>query len=83
VYKYEDYKTPYEAFKKLSNYDQYLKAGVSIERMDSEIRKMSPTMFAKKMQEARTKLFKQITIPDPTEIDLLEFVKARSGSFPN
>lgn len=51
--------------------------------MDSEIRKMSPTMFAKKIQEARTKLFKQITIPDPTEIDLLEFVKARSGSFPN
>lgn len=59
-YKYENTATPYEKFKSLPDAQQYLKEGVSFEKLDDIANSMSDNEAAQHLQEARRALFKQI-----------------------
>lgn len=60
VYRVEDYQTPYEKLKSLSNPEQYLKPGVTFEQLDEIAYTLSDTEFAEQMQEAKQKLSSSI-----------------------
>jgi transposase InsO family protein len=53
---YDKYKTPYEAFKSLTNANQYLKEGITLAQLDKIAYAMSDTNFA----EQKNKIFKKI-----------------------
>lgn len=59
VYKLENYMPPYQKFKSLENPAQYLAPGWTIQRLDDIALGQSDNGFAKSMQEAKIKLFKQ------------------------
>jgi hypothetical protein len=50
--------TPYQKFKSLPAYEQYLKPEVTIASLDELAYSMSDNEFAEKMQKAKGKLFK-------------------------
>lgn len=58
IYRYQDYKTPYEKLKSLKNAKQYLKENISFEILDKLAYQMSDNQFAQEMQKAKDKLFK-------------------------
>lgn len=55
--KYETYLTPFEKFLSLKHPERYLREGLSLEDLRKKAREESDTEFAKKMQEAKRKLF--------------------------
>ncbi len=58
IYRQEDYAVPYEKLKSLDNAEQYLKQGVSFEKLDEIACAMSDNEFAVKMQKTKGELFK-------------------------
>ena len=60
TYPYELVMTPYECFRNLPNATKHLKAGVSMEALDSQAAQHSDNEFAKRMCEAREQLFKEV-----------------------
>jgi transposase InsO family protein len=59
-YKYENLMTPYEKLKSLPDAKQYLKKGVSFERLDEYVAGMSDNEAARRLTEAKEKLFEEI-----------------------
>jgi transposase InsO family protein len=60
-YRYEEMKTPYEKFKSVSNAIVYLKPGITFEQLDAQAAKMSDNDAALALNNARKKLFKDIS----------------------
>lgn len=60
-YRYKDMKTPYEKFKSLPNARQYLKPDISFEQLDVQASKISDNDAALALNNARKKLFKDIS----------------------
>jgi transposase InsO family protein len=58
VYKQENYLTPYQKFKTLKNFQQYLAPGRTEKELDDICLSHSDTEFAELMQKEKTKLFK-------------------------
>lgn len=56
-YPYEAMMTPYEKLKSLTDADQYLKEGITFDLLDQVASAMSDSDAAKRMNEARDKLF--------------------------
>ena len=61
--KYDIYRTPYEQLKSLNNASQYLKKGVSFEELDKTAMSDSDNESARRMQEAKEKLFRKVLSP--------------------
>src|SRR3989338_4684986 len=58
---YERYMTPYEKFVSLLNFEQYLKSAMTKEKLEVISKKQSDNESAQKMQNAKSKLFKNST----------------------
>ena len=61
-YRYEDMMTPYEKLKSIPEASQYLKDGVTLEQLDAQAAKMSDNDAALALNNARKKLFKDISV---------------------
>ena len=64
-YRQQDYTTPNEKFKSLPKAGEYLKEGLSIERLNQMAHAMSDTECAKKMSQAKAKLLRTCKIECP------------------
>jgi len=64
IYQTKDYQTPYEKLRSLPNAEQYLRSGVTFERLDTLAYARSDTEFAAQMQEAKHQLFSSIRSAD-------------------
>lgn len=60
VYKQEDYMTPYEKLKSLSNYESYLEVGITTEMLDNISKRKTDNEIASEVQDRRYKLFNKI-----------------------
>lgn len=60
TYPKENYMTPYEKLKSIENAEQYLREGVTFRELDKIAYAESHTDYAKKMQNAKQKLFKKV-----------------------
>jgi hypothetical protein len=60
-YRYEEMKTPYEKFKSLPNASDYLKPGITLAQLNVQATKMSDNDAALAMNNARKKLFRDIS----------------------
>jgi len=60
VYKPQDYMTPYEKLKSLTNYSLYLEEGVTIEVLDKIAKRKTDNEIAGEVQGGRYKLFNKI-----------------------
>ncbi len=60
-YRYKDMMTPYEKFKSIPEAKQYLKDGITLEQLDAQAAKMSDNDAASALNNARKKLFKDIS----------------------
>jgi transposase InsO family protein len=60
-YHYRDMKTPYDKFKSLPNASHYLKPDITLEQLDALATKMSDNDAALALNNARKKLFKDIS----------------------
>jgi transposase InsO family protein len=60
VYRFEDMMTPYEKLKSLPNASRFLKPGMSFEALDAYVAATSDNEAARRLNEARTKLFQSI-----------------------
>ncbi|MEK7176068.1 MAG: integrase [Patescibacteria group bacterium] len=58
---YEKYLTPYEKLQTISNWQKYLKSGITENYLRKESLKLSDNQSAEKMQKAKSKLFKNFT----------------------
>ncbi len=61
IYPYEKMMTPYEKFKSLAEAKQFLKKGITFEELDAIANKETDLEAARKVKEARKKLFQIIT----------------------
>ena len=59
-YRYEDVQTPYEKLKSLPDAEQYLKVGVTFEKLDAFATRYSDNEAADRLRAARKKLFYSI-----------------------
>lgn len=57
---YETYQTPYQAFRALKKPEQYLREGVTLMGLEKTAKAHSANGFAKLMQDAKTKLFREV-----------------------
>ena len=57
---YETYQTPYQAFMALNKPEQYLREGVTLEELEKTANAHSANGFAKLMQNAKYKLFREV-----------------------
>jgi hypothetical protein len=64
-YKQEDYVTPYEKLKSLTQAEQYLKPNLSFAQLETIAQKMSDTECARKMAAARVQLLRRCKIEAP------------------
>ncbi|MBV9398940.1 MAG: transposase family protein [Bryobacterales bacterium] len=64
-YRLDDYATPYEKFRSLSQASQYLKPGITFKQMDAWASAMSDTECAKKMNVARIRLLRRVKSESP------------------
>lgn len=62
--KYETYQTPYQAFRALKEPRQYLREGVTLEGLERTAKAHSANGFAKLMQDAKAKLFREVLPKD-------------------
>lgn len=60
IYKTENYMTPYEKLKSISNAQKYLKENITFDKLDKIAYAESDNEFAKKMRTAKAQLFNQI-----------------------
>ena len=60
-YRYEDMMTPYEKFKSIPEASQYLKAGITLEQLNAQALETSDNDAALALNNARKKLFKDIS----------------------
>lgn len=60
VYRYKKMMTPYEKFKSLPNAAQFLREGLTFEKLDKMALQMNDSEAARHMKEARNKLFGKI-----------------------
>ena len=60
-YRYKDMMTPYEKFKSIPEASKYLKDGVMLEQLDAQATKISDNAAALALNNARKKLFKDIS----------------------
>jgi transposase InsO family protein len=60
-YRYKDMTTPYEKFKSIPDASQYLKAEITFDQLDAQAAKMSDNDAALALNNARKKLFKDIS----------------------
>jgi len=58
-YPYEKIKTPYEKLKSLPGVENYLRPGITLDKLDAIANQMSDNESAERMVKARSKLFKQ------------------------
>jgi hypothetical protein len=78
VYKQEDYQTPYEKLKSLSDAKGYLKQNISFRVLDKIAYQESDNDFAEKMQKTKEELFKNFKhIPQ----EMIEFTSFISCSY--
>jgi transposase InsO family protein len=56
IYKVEDYRTPYEKFRSLPDWEKYLKPGITVEMLERQAQAMSDTEAAQRMQKAKISL---------------------------
>jgi len=61
TYPYEEVMTPYERLRNVSRVEDYLRPGVTLEKLGTIANQMSDNQFAERMVNARSKLFAQIT----------------------
>jgi hypothetical protein len=59
-YPYKDMKTPFERFKSLPNAEGYLKPNISLKELEMAAMAMTDLEAAKRMNKARSQLFKKI-----------------------
>lgn len=59
-YHYKDMMTPYEKFKSLQRPSQYLKAGITLKKLDAFAQRMNDNEAAEQLNSARHQLFKQL-----------------------
>lgn len=59
---YDRYLTPYEAFKGITGASNFLKVGISIEKLDKIAKEYSDNEFAKIMEKEKQKLFRKIKV---------------------
>jgi hypothetical protein len=67
-YPYDRINTPYEKLKSMPEVESYLRAGVTLEKLETYANQMSDNHFAERMVKARSNLFKQaqrLTFFDP------------------
>ena len=57
----QGHETPYEKFKSIPNASQYLKANITFEQLDAQAAKMSDNDAVFALNNARKKLFKDIS----------------------
>lgn len=62
IYKTDDYQTPYEKLKSLSDGIQYLKSGLTFEDLDRIAYTESDTEFAEKMKKEKEKAFLKLNL---------------------
>lgn len=62
-YRYQDMMTPYDKLKSLPNAAQYLKPGVSFDKLDAIAHHMSDNAAAEQLNQARDELFLALTAP--------------------
>ena len=60
VYKQENYMTPYEKLKSLTNYHLYLETGITVDELDKIAKSKTDNEIAKVVQDGRYKLFNKI-----------------------
>jgi transposase InsO family protein len=63
TYPADDYRTPFEKLKSLSNWEDHLKSNITAQLLETASQKMSDTEAAKKMQAAKTALFAKCRRP--------------------
>jgi transposase InsO family protein len=63
VYKHEDYMTPYSKLISIENYEATLKPGISKESLKVIANRYTDNEFAQIVQKAKTKMFKEVSIP--------------------
>jgi hypothetical protein len=61
TYPYQEVKTPYEKLKSLFKAENYLRPGVTLEKLADIAHQMSDNEFAERMVKARSNLFQQIS----------------------
>lgn len=64
-YKTEDYRTPFEKLKSLELAEQCLRPGLSLAELEREALAMSDTVFARKMNAAKSRLLRQCKVQSP------------------
>jgi transposase InsO family protein len=62
IYKTEDYETPYEKLKNMTNAKQYLKPGITFEDLDKIAYSVSDTEFAKMMKKEKEKMLLKLNL---------------------
>lgn len=62
IKKYNQYMTPYEKLISIPNFEQYLKPGISAYSLEVISREQSDNESAQKMQNSKSKLFKNFTV---------------------
>ena len=60
MYKLEDYMTPYAKPKSLPDAKQYLKPGITFEKLDQIAMRHTDNEMARRVQDERRKLFDEI-----------------------
>lgn len=60
IYKQQNYMTPYEKLKSLTNYNSYLEVGITIEVLEKIAQRKTDNEIAKEVQDRRYKLFNKI-----------------------
>lgn len=66
IYRLEDYQTPYEKLKSIENAEQYLKPGVTFEKLDKIAYAYDDNEYASIMKKEKKKLMEKIMLPDLT-----------------
>ncbi len=59
-YRYQDYQTPYEKLRSISDVQKYLKEGITLAMLDGIARRNTDNEMAQKVQFARDRLFAKI-----------------------
>jgi hypothetical protein len=60
IYRYEDYKTPYEKLKSLTDWEQYLKKGVTAKDLEKIAMRKTDNEMAQEVQTNRYQLFSKL-----------------------
>ena len=76
--KYDIYMTPYQKFRSLLNCEQYLKPGITLEKLDSIAYAKSDNEFAREMQQKKEELFKNFKFVPQEMVSFTSFISCSS-----